>query len=310
MNTEISAPPAAKVKRARFTSSLLTDTQFAYLLVLPLVIILLLIYIYPIIFSFWMSLHQVDIALSIWEFRGLDQYVRALTESAVWHALWVTAIYTVEVTIVTLAISVGGALLLNETFRGKQFVLTVVILPWALSTYATAVIWRYLYSQDIGFFNAVLYVTGIIDRYIPFITQNTAVLAIAVAHSWQLAPLGMYFFLASLQVIPPDLYKAAKIDRLGVFGRFRHVTFPYLRHAILIIMVLVSVEAARAYDVIYFLTLGGPGNSSTTMTWQIYVNTFQAFDFAYGSALSYILLVWIFMITTVYFLMLFGRGEE
>ncbi len=309
MKTEVSGTPAGKIKRPSFIARL-SDAQFAYLLVVPIFLILLLIYIYPIVYSFWMSLHQIDIALSAWIFVGLEQYTRALTNSAVWHSLWITTLYTIGVTLITLALSLGGASLLNEQFWGKQFLLTIVILPWALSTYATAVIWRYLYSQEVGLFNAVLFAAGLIERYLPFITEHSAVMAIAIAHSWQLAPLGLYFFLASLQVIPPDQYKSAKIDRLGILGRFRYVTFPYIRNAVLIIMVLVSVEAARAYDVVYFLTAGGPGNASTTMTWLIYVSTFQSFDFGYGSALSYILLLFIIVITTLYFLILFSRRAE
>lgn len=310
MPIESAVTPAPELKRSKLIGARLSDAQYAYLLVIPLLLILLLIYIYPIVYSFWMSLHQIDIALSSWIFVGLEQYTRAVTNPAVWHAFWITAVYTIEVTLITLVLSLGGALLLNEQFNGKQFLLTIVILPWALSTYATAVIWRYLYSQEVGLFNALLYAAGLIERYLPFITEYTAVVAISIAHSWHLAPLGLYFFLAALQVIPPDLYKSAKIDRLGVFGRFRYVTFPYVRNAILIIMVLVSVEAARAYDVLYFLTAGGPGNASTTVTWLIYVSTFQSFDFGYGSALSYILLIFITVITTLYFLVLFGKRAE
>lgn len=302
--------PDTKRRRSWLTSSRLTDAQFSYLLIIPLVIVLLAIYAYPIGYTLWMSLHDIDIAFDSWYFVGLEQYARALSDGQVLHSLWITALYTVEVTVVTLVISLGAALLLNEQFYGKRLLLTVIIVPWALSTYATAVIWRYLYSQETGFFNAVLYLMGAIGDYIPFITERSALIAVAIAHSWQIVPLGVFFFLASMQVIPPDLYKAAKLDRLGAIGRFRYITFPYIRNSILVIMVLVSVEAARAYDVLYFLTGGGPGNASTTLTWQIYTTTFQGFDMGYGSALSYVLLVWIVIVTTFYFLALFGRGTE
>ena len=150
------------------------------------------------------------------------------------------------------------------------FVMTIVILPWAVSLYATAIVWKYLYSAEWGMFNAILLKLNLIETPFNFLSQTWAVPAVAVAHAWQIAPLGMYFVLASLQVIPEDLYKAAKVDRLGTIGRFRNVVFPYIKAPLLIVMVLVTVEAARAFDVIFFMTGGGPGDVSTTLHLEVY----------------------------------------
>jgi ABC-type sugar transport system permease subunit len=172
-----------------------------------------------------------------------------------------------------------------------------------------AVVWRHLVSQQYGLFNGILLRLGLIDTYVAFIKPTTALLIVALAQSWQIAPLGIFFFLASLSVIPSDLYRVARLDRLGIFGRFRYVTWPYLRTAVLIIMVIVSVEAARAFDIIYFLTQGGPGNASTTLTWQIYHTTFTAFNIGYGAVISYVLVAWIIVVTTAYFFLMFRRSQ-
>src|SRR4030067_2262865 len=142
----VTTPPLPHPRRSRKIGRRLSDAQFAYLLTVPLVVVLLLINIYPIVHSFWVSFNWVDIAMGNWQFVGLENYARALSEPDVWHALYITLLYTVEVTVFTTIVSLGGALVLNEAFRGKALLLTIVILPWALSTYATAVIWRYLYS--------------------------------------------------------------------------------------------------------------------------------------------------------------------
>jgi multiple sugar transport system permease protein len=293
-----------------WSSSRLSDGQFATLLTLPVIVALLAIIGYPTAYSLWTSFQRVDLIFKRNEFVGLRNYQEALTSPAFAHALQVTVVYTALVTIVALLIAVGGALILNEQFRGRGFVMAIVILPWAVSLYATAIVWKYLYSADWGMFNAVLLQLNIIDRPINFLSESLALPAVAIAHAWQIAPLGMYFVLATLQVIPEDLYKAAKVDRLGTIGRFRHVVFPYIKAPLLIVMVLVTVEAARAFDVIFFMTGGGPGDVSTTLTWEVYRVFYKNNQYGQGSALGWLLVILTTIITTIYFLLLFWRRRE
>lgn len=296
-------------RRALFNSSRMSEARFAYLLTLPLLVVLVTVIIYPTLYSIWISFHEVDLIFDKWRPVGLGNYATALSNPDIYHSIFITVKYTLQVTLFSLIISVGAALLLNEKFKGRSLVTTIVILPWAVSTYATAVVWRFMYSPDWGLFDAVLLRLGIIDKPIVFLNQNTALTAVALAHTWQIAPLGIYFVLASLQVVPEDLYKAAKVDRLATLGRFRHVTFPYIRGPVLIILVLVTVEAARIFDVIFFMTGGGPGNASTTLTWEIYRQTFVNLNLGYGSAVSWLLVLLTIVITTIYFLLLSVRSR-
>ena len=302
----MAASPAGR----RWSSSRLTDGQYALLLTLPLIVVLLAVVGYPVGYSFWLSLREIDLIFGSNEFVGLQNYRDALASGEVWHALRVTMYYTVVMTIVSLGIAVGGALLLNERFRGRPFVMTIVILPWAVSLYATAIVWKYLYSPEWGFFNAVLLRLGLVDRPVNFLSETLAVPAVAVAHAWQLAPLGIYFILATLQVIPEDQYKMAKVDRLGAFGRFRHVVLPYIKTPLLIVMVLITVEAARVFDTIFFLTNGGPGDVSTTLAWVVYRETFQKRDYGLGAAVGWLLVLLTTIITTIYFLLLVARRRR
>jgi multiple sugar transport system permease protein len=111
-------------------------------------------------------------------------------------------------------------------------------------------------------------------------------------------------------VIPEDLYKAAKVDRLGALGRFRHVVFPYIKAPLLIVMVLVTVEAARVFDIIFFMTGGGPGDVSTTLTWEVYRVFYKNNQYGQGSALGWLLVILTTIITTIYFLLLFWRRRQ
>lgn len=294
----------------RWSSSRLSDGQFASLLTLPVIGALLAIVGYPTAYSLWTSFHRIDLIFKRNEYVGLRNYQEALTSPALAHALQITIYYTALVSIFALVIAVGGALILNEKFRGRGFVMALVILPWAVSLYATAIVWKYLYSAEWGMFNAVLLKLNLIDQPINFLSESLAVPAVAIAHAWQIAPLGMYFVLATLQVIPEDLYKAAKVDRLGTFARFRHVVFPYIKAPLLIVMVLVTVEAARAFDVIFFMTGGGPGDVSTTLTWEVYRVFYKNNQYGQGAALGWLLVLLTTIITTAYFLLLFWRRKQ
>lgn len=305
------APPQIESSTGRgWSSSRLSDGQFATLLTVPVIVALLAIVGYPTAYSLWTSLHRIDLIFKRNEYVGLANYQEALASPALGHALVVTLYYTALVTAFALVIAVGGALVLNEKFRGRGFVMALVILPWAVSLYATAIVWKYLYSAEWGMFNAVLQGLNLVDRPVNFLSESLAVPAVAVAHAWQIAPLGMYFVLATLQVIPEDLYKAAKVDRLGLFGRFRHVIFPYIKAPLLIVMVLVTVEAARAFDLIFFMTGGGPGDVSTTLTWEVYRVFYKNNQYGQGAALGWLLVLLTTAITTVYFLLLFWRRRE
>ena len=297
-------------ERRGWSSSRLSDGQFATLLTLPVILVLLAIVAYPTAYSLWISFHRIDLVFKRTQYLGLANYRQALTSPEVWHAVGVTVYYTALVTALSLLIAVGGALLLNERFKGRAFVMTVVILPWAVSLYATAVVWRNMYSQEWGLFNAVLLKLGIVDQPVLFLSAKGAVPFMALAHAWQIAPLGLYFILATLQVIPEDLYKVAKVDRLGAAGRFRHVVFPYIKTPLLIVMVLVTVEAARVFDIVFFMTNGGPGDASTTLTWDVYRQTFVNRNLGYGAAVAWLLVVLTTIITTAYFLLLFWRRRE
>jgi multiple sugar transport system permease protein len=307
---ELAPVQAQQASAPRWSSSRLSDAQFAWMLTLPVLTALLVIIGYPTLYSLWMSFHRIDLIFKRTEYVGWANYHQALTSPAFIHALTITIYYTALVTIFALVIAVGGALILNEKFRGRGFVMTIVILPWAVSLYATAIIWKYLYSPDWGLLNAILRRTGVIDQPFNFLSERLAVPAVAIAHAWQIAPLGMYFVLASLQVIPEDLYKSAKVDRLGAIGRFRHVVFPYIKGPLLIVMVLVTVEAARAFDLIFFMTGGGPGDVSTTLTWEVYRVFYKNNQYGLGAALGWLLVLLTTIITTLYFLLLFWRRRE
>jgi multiple sugar transport system permease protein len=302
----------AQPRQARLNSSRISEQAFAYWLIVPVLVVLVAIMIYPTLYSLYISFNSIDVATDTWEAVGLQNYVDAFSSQDVRDSVWTTVQYTVYVTIFSTLLAVGGALLLNEKFRGRALLSALVILPWSVSTYAAAVVFKFMYSPQSGLFNSVLVQLGLVapDNPIQFIDEKTVLISIAIAHAWQFAPLGMYFMLAALQVVPQDLYKVAKTDRLDVWRRFRHVVWPYLKTPILIYLVLVTAEAAKVFDIIYFMSGGGPGTASVDLVYNIYKETFVSYNLGYGAAISYILVVLIIVITTIYFLLITMRQKE
>jgi multiple sugar transport system permease protein len=139
--------------------------------------------------------------------------------------------------------------------------------------------------------------------------STSALLALVWADVWNLVPLAVILILAALQRIPSELYDAARVDGAGPFQMFRYVTFPWLAQALLIVLILQTIAAIRAFDVIYVLTAGGPGNSTTTLTWQTFLTTFESLNFGLGNAYAWTVSIITMGLAVLYFRLLYRRGE-
>lgn len=288
----------------------MTDARFGLLLSLPVAIVLILLNLYPFLYSFWLSLRDIDLRFGFDEFIGLDNYRTTLESQDVREALWRTVKYSAQVTIFATLLALGMAILLNERFHGRTLLTTLILLPWAVSTYAAGIVWRFLLSTETGMLPAAVARLGISDEPPNMMNIDTALTWLAVAHTWHLAPLGVFFMLATLQVIPQDLYRVGRIDKLSAFGRFRYVTFPYLKAPLLIVLILNTISAANAFDLIYFTTAGGPGAATRVMTYEIYTQAFLNLRLGLGAAEAWVLLVLVILITLVYVRVLYRKERK
>jgi ABC-type sugar transport system permease subunit len=245
----------------------------------------------------------------VFAFVGIGNYVSVFTNPETPHFVLTTIRITIDITVFTILLGLGIALLLNESFKGRTILRAVVLLPWAVSEYCTGVIWRFLYSEQLGFFNSLLMVSGLIDKNLLILTPEWAPEFVSIAFAWHYTPLIAFFLLAGLQTVPEDLYRAVRVDGAGPIKRFVKVTLPHLKYAVLISLILASMEAARATDVIILLTGGGPGIATESLTWHIYKTSFRNLDLGLGAAYSYVLLVIMMIIGTSYFYALFGRKK-
>ena len=289
----------------------LREPSFAFLLNAPALLAIVLLVGYPIAYSFWLSLHRYNLKRpNVFTFIGLDNYASILQSAEFWAALRVTLLFSsLSVTLVVL-IGLLIALLLNEPFPGRGVVRAFVLVPWAIPPVVNGMLWQWLYDGKVGVLNGLLVQLGLIPEYRAWLSQPTdAILAMVTAHVWNEVPVAVILLLAALQAIPGELYDAARIDRAGSWQTFRNVTLPWLYHPLLIIIILQTMLAFRIFDIVYVLTAGGPGTSTTTLSWLTYLTTFDSLDFGLGSAYAYTISLITLALALVYFKVLYARGE-
>jgi len=283
----------------------LSDSQFALVIVLPIIFLEIALTGFPILSSLYTSLTNATPMGST--FIGLENYVKAFNDPTILHSISVSLSFVLCTISLCIPLSLGLALLLNENFPGKRIVWSVVLLPWALSEFATGVIWSIMLNSSYGVFNGLLYALHIIDKYQSWITHSTALFVVAIAYVWHMAPFCAFLILASLENIPPEFYRAAKVDGAGIFHRFRYIILPHIKYTLLITLILTTMQSFSAFDIIYALTTGGPGRATTVLTWELYLRQFTHMRYGYAAAISYILLAIVLVISVVYFIILTRR---
>jgi ABC-type sugar transport system permease subunit len=306
MKRSAAARAGARFRRVGYDRPL-----FAYLLNAPALIAIFLLAGYPIVYSAWISLHKYNLKRPrVFSFVGLQNYIDILQSSEFWSALWVTMQFTVMVVTSVAVLGVLVALLLNQNFPGRTLVRTLILLPWAIPPVVNGLMWQWIYDSKIGALNGLLVTLGVISDYRGWLSDPTsALLALVFADVWNVLPLAVILLLAALQKIPGELYEAARMDGATGVQIFWHVTFPWIAQTLLVVLILQTLSAIRAFDAIYVLTAGGPGTATTTLTWQTYLTTFETLDFGMGNAYAYTVSIITLGFALVYFRVLFRRGE-
>jgi len=282
----------------------LTDKQLAIFLISPLIIFVATINLYPIGYSLWLSFNRVSLLEKTVIYVGLTNYFKIGNDLFLNQAFLVSARFILESTALIITISLITALVLAQRFRGQSLLKVLVILPWALSEFAVAIAGRFFLDRNYGFLNALLKNIGLINEGINFLDAAFAVEWLAIFFAWNVSPLGAYFILSAIQTIPEDLYKQARIDGASYFMRFRNVTFPFIRYAVLITGVLACILSTSSVVISFALTGGGPGTASTPVTLYNFRVFFYNQDYGYGAAISWITLIAVLLLTIAYFRLL------
>lgn len=292
----------------RFTRS---ETVFAYLLNLPALITIFVLVAYPIGYSFYLSLQRYNLKRPDQRaFIGVENYWEVLRSDVFLNSIKVSVIFSVLSVTFIVIISVILALLLNETFRGRGAMRSLVLLPWAIPGVVNGLMWSWIFNARVGALNGFLYDLGIIEQYRTWLSNpNTALVFASLAHVWNVTPFSVIILLAGLSSIPSELYDAATVDRANVFQRFRHVTLPWLLHPLLIVLILQTMNAFRVFDLIYVMTGGGPGNATNVIALETVRTTLDFTDFGRGNTYAYIIMLITLGLALLYIKVLYRRGS-
>ena len=263
----------------------LSEKQLAFWMVSPSMLLIALVAAYPILYAIWLSLHEYSVrvaGLSRWV--GLGNYQTALQNSEFWTALKTTLIFTVASVVLELVIGLAMALAMHAAFKGQGLLRTTVLVPWAVLTVVTAIMWRTIFESPQGIVNQIL---GTDTVWLG--QEPQALIVIIIADVWKTAPFMALLILAGLQVIPGDIYEAAKVDGATVWQRFVKITLPLLTPAILVALIFRTLDALRIFDLPYVLTKGAHGTTTLSLISQ---QTF-ADNRIYGLGAAYSVLTFI-----------------
>ncbi len=272
--------------------------------IIPALILLSFVTIYPVIYVFYLSLHRKLLIFDISRFVWFENYLFLLKDDRFWNALKNTVYFTAVSVSLELLLGLSIAVLLNRSFRLRGFVRAVVLIPWAIPTVVSARMWEWIYNTDFGILN---YIIGSKINWLgsPFLAMNAAIFM----DVWKTTPFVTILLTAGLQIIPRELYQAARVDGAGSWAIFKKITLPLLKPVILVVLIFRTLDAFRIFDAIYVLTGGGPANVTETLSIYAYKVLFQTLQFGYGSTLSVIVFMCIGSIS-IFYIKLLSRGVK
>ncbi len=276
----------------------------------PALLIIAFVLLFPIFQTIVLSFGRNSTSIFIgYEFVGLANYQRLLNTPRFITSLNNTILFTAVTVPIELVIGIGLALVLNRSFRGKGLLRMAVLFPWALPTALNALIWRWMFNTEFGLFNSALTDTGLAASRINWLGAiPTSMYVMMFVSIWKTSSFMALLLLAGLQTIPDDLYEAGSVDGTNRWTEFRYVTLPLLRPAMMVAVLLRTMDAMRAFELPFNLTDGGPLTSTETLSLYSYRTIFQYVNFNLGSSAIIIQFI-IIMTISIFYIAMLRRGE-
>jgi len=268
------------------------ERRFALALFLPALLLLVVTTTVPLVYLLWTSLQRVDLSMPwLTGFAGLENYAQLGGDRRFWNSLWLTFVYTGTTVVLQVVVGLGLALLVMQVRTGQAMLRVAAILPIVLAPVVAGLFWRSLVlAPDFGILDFVTRALGL-GSFNWLGDPQLALVSVIAIHTWQWTPFAFLVLLASLAALPPDIYEAARLDRAGPWQRFRHITLPLIRPAIVIVVILRMVTALSAFAAIYAATGGGPGSATEILNLYAYRLSFTELSLGFGAAVATVLLV-------------------
>ena len=285
------------------------ERLFPYLFLAPAVVMLLALTVYPLIFILHVSVHRLTPAGDV--FVGVRNYARMLQDGFFYRAVAQTLVFAGSALILEFLLGLALALLLDSEIRARGFWRALFLLPMILPPVVVAVIWRLIYNPNFGVLNGILRLFGLDTRRWTWLAHPVLALpCVILVDVWEWTPFMFLILLAGLQGIPQEPYEAARLDGANAWQTFFHITLPLLIPAILVALLLRTMDLLRIFDQIFILTQGGPGFATETVSLYIYKTAFRFYDFGYAAVLSIVLLAVTMVLCRLYLRFLKPKSLE
>lgn len=259
-------------------------------LIMPVLLVRAFTTIYPIFETFRISLYDVRLLKGINEFTGFSNYIKVFQDPKVITTVEFTVIFVVVSMVLHLFLGVALALLLNVAFKGRKFLRTIVLLPWAMPMVVIGMAAKWAFNDQYGLVNDFIRRTVAPAFSLDWLIITDAARAAVIALDlWKDLPFFAILVLAALQAIPEELYEAARIDGAGSIRAFRLITIPMIKKTLLTLMIFFTTWRLTSFDVVYTLTSGGPGEDTALIAYRITMEAFTNLNLGYGSALAVVL---------------------
>lgn len=293
-------PPRQKTTSARRRS--FQDNLIAYSFIVPNLLGFAIFTLIPMVFSLLLAFLNWDGA-NVISWAGLENFKQLWHDDTFRIALTNTFYYVLGTVPLTMAASLGLALLLNQPLRGRNFFRTTFFFPYVASLVAVAVVWNMLFHPAAGPVNQLLMSLGVESPPRWTADVDWAMPTVILASIWKGMGYYMIIYLAALQGIPSALYEAAEIDGANAWQKFRYVTLPMLTPATFFVSIMLTIASFKVFDLILVMTGGGPGRATNVLVIHTYNTAFKQFRFGYASAIAMVLFVIVLVITIVQFRM-------
>jgi len=273
-----------------------------FVLMLPALLLLGCLTIYPVAYGIWISFFNKHALFPRQQFVGFGNYLYLLYDPDFWASLWNGTVYAVATIILQVVLGVAAALVLHESFRGRNLVRGLVLFPYMIPTVVAVILWKWLLNNQFGVINYLLVESGLVDQPISWMGRNYIMISLIFISVWQFFPFVVLAVLARLQTIPEELYDAAKVDGATALRRFLHVTLPQLKSVLFVIILLRSIWMFTKFDTVWLITQGGGAEKYIrTLPVYAYLRTFNFYQAGMGAAIAVVMFLILVAATVVYF---------
>lgn len=302
MTTTAQENTGAANKKRSFT------VPFGVRMMLPALIPLAALSLFPFFFVIWMTLNEVSTIGGLsYEWVGLRNWVQAFTSSGVWASWWISLIYFGAALTLEMVLGIAFALLIHELAWGKNLALSLVIMPIFMAPVIVGLLARFLISPTFGIYDRILNVSGLFPGNI-LGNELSALVAVIMMDVWEWTPLITLIVLAGLSSVPQDVLEAAKVDGAGYWQRLRYMVWPLISGIVLVALLIRAMDLIRYFDKILITTNGGPANATKIISIRLYEVAFRFFELGYAAVIGLMMLVFSIVVAISFVQVLRRRG--